>query len=238
MTRHLLLLAVAIFAAPAAHAGGYLAAEVARYDAETTVFGADLDADGTLYGGSAQLRTDGTILLALEGRGLIGNVDYELAGGISSDPLLVTEGRALLGADLGGGVYLYTGGGLRNVTTEAAGVNRVSSNLYLPLGLTAYEPDIGGGWGARTQIEVGTVLWGQEQIDGDFFGVSVDESVARHGGMEARFSIEFTYGPWAVAPYYRMYQLDETDSTQIGGGSYYVEEVEESETGVRAGLAF
>ncbi|MFP3915606.1 MAG: hypothetical protein ACLFRB_06750 [Thiohalorhabdus sp.] len=230
------LLAAALLAAAPAHAGGHLSAEAARYSGDTTVFGLDLDASGWLYGASGRLVHDGALFAAVEGHALAGAVDYDLEGDSSTDPTAVAEGRGLIGADLGG-TTLYTGLGYRHLTAEPGGHDRTSANAYVPIGLTATDTTRGG-WHMRTVLEYGYLFWGQESLQGEVLGVDVDETVSRSSGWQFRAALEFRKGIFEVAPYVRFYSLDQTDSTNVAGGSYYVEDVAETEYGLRAGIGF
>lgn len=232
------ILVAALTATTAAQAGGHLSAELASYSAKTDISGSELEANGWLYGGSAAVRTGGDLMLALEGRALTGDVDQEVGGVEASHSTWVAEGRFLVGGQPGGVTTLYTGAAYRHVDAELGGNGqRVSRNVYIPFGLAA-SGEIAGEWTARTEAEVGWIPWGDEDLEANVGGSSVNDTFTRDSGWQARLTVEFRRGALAVAPFIRHYDLGKTKSQNVAGGRVRVEDAGATEGGVRVGLGF
>jgi hypothetical protein len=232
------ILVAALTATATAQAGGHLSAELASYAAKTDVSGTELNADGWLYGGSAAARTEGDLMLALEGRALTGDVDQETGRVETSHPTWLAEGRILVGGQPAGETMIYAGVAYRHVDAELGGNGqRVSRNVYIPFGLAA-TGEMGGEWTARTGAELGWIPWGDEDLEANVGGAVVDETFTRDSGWQARLTVEIRRGALAIAPFIRHYDLGKTASQNTAGGRVRIKDAGATEGGVRVGVGF
>jgi hypothetical protein len=215
-------------------------AQAAHYSADTEVFGESLNANGTLYGVSLSGRTeDGPGFLGLDLRGLVGDVEHDLAGDDKSALPIVAEGRVLAGYELFLGTTFYTGLGFRYLDVEMPfDGQRTSSNAYVPLGITKTNQVTQSKWAIRTELEVAYVPLGQEDLEATVGGSDLQETFSRDSGWVTRLAINFRNDTWFIEPFIRYWNLHKTDTETVAGGDYFVKQVEETEFGLRTGLAF
>ena len=223
----------------AAGATGHIAAEGTYYSADTEVFGAELDAQGALYGLAGTVRNRYDPLVAkIEGRLQTGNIGYEVNDVESTDGANLGEIRGLIGASTGSVADVYTGVGARYLDADMpVDGSRTNRMVYVPVGLMG-SGEWMGGWRVHTEIEAGLVVWNEEDLEATVGGRTLDGEFERNGGWQARLTMAFRKGPLVLAPFIRQFGLDKTSYDNVGGSAIRIEPIDVTEAGLRVGYGF
>lgn len=193
---------------------------------------------------------DGGSVFMAEGRFAFGRVDYD--GGISdgtpykidgiSD--LVLEGRLLLGADmliqdiLG---TLYSGVGYRYLNDDTSfdpyGYERESNYLYIPLGGEIYT-NLKADWYWGARIEFDYLAWGMQNSHlSDFDPTLPDIHNRQNSGYGYRASVRFEHkskkAVFAIEPFYRYWDIDESEHEFNAFGEFWEPANDTKEIGIQ-----
>ena len=182
-----------------------IGAEVAAVDTDF------LGGNATMFGGNAHVQMGS--FLRLEGRYLTGVMSSKYSGIDVDERAHLIEGEATVGFAASDQTRLFVGGGYRALKSQPIpDGDRLSNTLYLPFGVASHGR-ISSEWTAITTLAGGFVIYGLEDIQDPNMGL--DETFSRDSGWMARASIEFgrSYhlGTLSVEPFFRFYQLDQTD---------------------------
>lgn len=210
-----------------------LAAVVSYFDYEEDSI--DVSIEGPMYGIAARYDFHSATsrwMLGLQGELDFGSLDYDGAtqSGIpvsaDSDDTLF-EARALAGLDFEPGpdwlLTPFLGLGFRYWYNDVSGVGsytREVSYLYLPLGLEVVH-NLGSGWRLRMAAEGDVLLAGQ--VDSELSDVDpglndTTNSTDFGDGWGARVSLEARTRNFSVEPYFRYWDIDESDTDAL---TYY-----------------
>jgi len=237
MRPYFVLAALAGLAIPGvSQAGMQLGAEVMSFDSRASLAGGDLNTNGDLVGATLRMDVGSSPWVQLEARALVGEPKTEFQAQSNTDTATLGEGRLLLGGAMFGDVIGYFGGGIRQVRTKPNGGERISSNIYVPLGLTGENEIPRSAWSIRSEVEFGFVVFGQEQISD--LGPVTSETFTRTGGSELRATVEFHRGPIFLGLFARWYDFESTKTKQVGGTPVAVGGMRDETFGMQLGLGF
>jgi hypothetical protein len=199
----------------------------------------------------AESQSDRGAMYRAEGRFAFGRVDYDGAL-MDETPYRVNnvddftfEGRFLLGADILNEdtlSTLYSGIGYRylndDLSLDPAGYERESKYLYVPLG---YQLDNSykAGWSFGFGAEFDFFIFGNQRSHlSDFDPTYRDVDNRQNDGYGYRVSVRLRHKSkdaiFVVEPFFRYWDIDDSDMEYIGDGTYVLEPANETtEIGVQ-----
>lgn len=159
----------------------------------------------------------------VDGRYASGNTDYDSAGTgrKSANPDYYLEGRVTLGRDLAAGAQVlspYTGLGYRYLsndlrgytTTGAVGYRRISSYIYLPLGVT-YRMRAGAQGRLVTTFEYDYLIEGTQRSYMSDVGYQRDLLNQQRSGHGLRLALAYEEADWSIGVFVHQWDIARSD---------------------------
>ena len=204
--------------------------QIAHYHYEEPDFAKFIGNRGGIVGAYTFPRRWNRVFFKVDGRGSYGALKYQGSGTQDSVPDLIIETRGVAGMDfpVGSGVSLspYLGVGYRYLyndsrgytSTNAAGYQRYSNYLYMPVGVTM-RFDLGNRWVLAPTGEADIFIRGKQrsQLSDANLGFNDVTNTQRHGyGSRAYLMVEkdhLAFGAWM-----HYWNIKDSDVQPIGLG--------------------
>ena len=190
--------------------------------------------NGVMYGllASYAYRNINNIMLKAEGRGSGGTVDYKNSGTLNDIPDFSMEFRGLGGYDIETNQNLtitpYLGVGYRYLnddssgkltSTGAAGYERESNYVYIPIGVEG-NYKVENGWSVGATVEYDIFVWGTQKSHlSDASSSFSDLTNDQHRGYGVRGSIKLQKKgkklDFIVEPFIRYWNIGQSEDSNI-----------------------
>lgn len=217
--------------------GWEIGGQISRYKYEEPASpgfgGMNLKGDRVGIVGAYTITAANRVFTRIDGRVSYGSLKYSSGGTGTMDdvPDWTGEIRAVIGRDylLGGGDYSlspYAGLGYRYLyddlrgysSTGAAGYQRYSQYVYIPLGLTA-RVRAGERWMLAPTVEYDVFLSGRQRSQLSDTGLGLpDVTNDQDSGYGYRAYLMLENGKWAFGPWLSYWKVKDSNVVSIGGG--------------------
>ncbi|MCG8634676.1 MAG: hypothetical protein MI863_12665 [Desulfobacterales bacterium] len=205
-----------------------------------------MEQDGMFLGVSYSIGYEKDWLLKLEGHFAAGEVDYSSTstGSMNDKDNFNAEARGIVGYSIYNKGKLkiipYTGAAFRllqddsqnrQTTTGHWGYDRESQYFYSPIGIAATYR-LKNGWRLKPELEYDLFWFGEQKSDLGYLAGYEDIENDQDSGYGVRLSLaiekEFRKFSIMVKPFYRYWDIDESDKTTDSNGRTFVEPANET----------